>query len=66
MEKVYEISEKTKLTYGRGYVYSLDVYKRQGWPWDNQGSETGKEERVGIVTENEILPETFGSICYCM
>ena len=35
---------------------------------DNQGSETGKEkeERIGIVTENEILPETFGSICYCM
>ncbi|MBS5238973.1 MAG: transposase, partial [Hungatella hathewayi] len=26
MEKVYEISEKTKLTYGRGYVYSLQYH----------------------------------------
>ena len=26
MEKTYKISEKTKLTYGRGYVYSLQYH----------------------------------------
>lgn len=26
MEKVYKISDKTKLTYGRGYVYSLQYH----------------------------------------